>query len=509
VVDRIRGGRLLFAAFVVLALAAIYGVAGLRHPVPAAGYAAGEAIRAPVTSAIRACAAPGSAGLAAGSLVTAAVPGSAPAGRAVVTRLVAGGSETLGPVAASVSAPDVSQITAVKTAPVLPKSLQASQPGSSSQVSTQTGRGGVEVNATGAMAQGLAVEQAGPGGITTAQCGSPGTSFWFVGPGQSSAADIELYLMNTDGQAADAQLTAVTDATKGAPLLGNVDNGITVPPHSMVTQSLGNLLQSSKIAALNVTTSVGRVVAAVRVSKSGSDEGGWLPQAAAPATSQVIPGLPSTSGSRELYIAVPGNAAAAVKVTAVTARGSYQPTGGTGIELLGDTADEISLPSIGGVASAVEISSSVPVVAAMEVPGGPVGMPGAMAPSAGPVQEQGVLVASPVGSAGSTDLVLSAPAQAASARVVVSAVGVPVTGQSGILVQVKAGNTVVVPIKAPHGHRTTQVMIVVSPLAGSGPLYAARVITSGGVIQSIMPVPSSLTWVSEPAVHSSLGALVP
>jgi Family of unknown function (DUF5719) len=509
VVDRVRGRRLLFAAFVVLALAAVYGVAGLRHPVPAAGYTAGKAGHAPVTSAIRACAAPGSAGVAAGSLVTAAVPAAAPAGTAVVTRLVAGGSATLGPVAASISNPDVSQLTAVKSAPALPKSLQASQPGSSSQVSTQTARGGVEVNATGAMAQGLAVEQTSTGGITTAQCGSPGTSFWFVGPGQSAAPNIELYLMNTDGQAADAQVTAVTDITKGGPVIGNADNGITVPPHSMVSQSLGSLLESSKIVALNVTTSVGRVVAAVRVSKSRSEQGGWLPQVGAPATTQVIPGLPSTGGSRELYVAVPGDAAAAVKVTAVTARGSFEPTGGTGIDLLGGTADEISLPSIGGVAAAIEVSSSVPVVAAMVMPGGPVGMPGAVAASAGPVLEQGVLVASPVGSAGSTDLVLSAPRRAASARVVVSATGVPVTSQSGTVVQVKAGNTVVVPIKAPHGRRVTQVMILVSPQAGSGPLYAARVISSGGVIQSIMPVPSSLTWVSEAAVHSSLGVLVP
>jgi hypothetical protein len=509
VVDRIRGLRLLFAAFVVLALAAVYGVAGLRHPVPAAGYGPGKEGHAPVTSAIRACPAPGSSGVAAGLLVTGAVPGSASGGTAVVTRLVPGGSATLGPVTASISNPNVTRITAVKAAPVLPKRLRTGQPGSSPAVRTQTGRGGVEVNATGAMAQGLAVEQAGPGGITTAQCGSPGTSFWFIGPGQSSAADIELYLINTDGQDADAQVTAVTDATKGGLVLDDADNGITVPPHSMVTQSLGGLLQSSKIAALNVTTSVGRVVAAVRESRSGSDQGGWLPETTAPATTQVIPGLPSAGGSRELYIAVPGEAAAAVKVTAVTTRGSYEPTGGTNIELLGDTSNEVSLPSLGGVASAIEVSSSVPVVAGMLVPGGPGGIPGAMAGSAGPVQEQGVLVASPVGSAGSTDLVLSAPAQAASARIVVSAAGVPITGQTGTVVRIKAGNTVVVPVKAPRGRRITQVMIVVSPLAGSGPLYAARVITVRGVIQSIMPVPSSLTWVPEPAVHSSLGALLP
>ena len=117
------------------------------------------------------------------------------------------------------------------------------------------------------MAQGLEVEQTGPGGLVSAQCSAPGTSFWFVGPGQASASTIELYLTNTGSQAADAQVSVLSDVTKGPPLLGNADNGITVPPHSMVVQSLGKLLQSSKVIALNVTTSIGQVVAAVRESK--------------------------------------------------------------------------------------------------------------------------------------------------------------------------------------------------------------------------------------------------
>ncbi len=344
--NRTRSRRLLFALFVVLALAGVYGVAGLRHPAPASATKGGgrSAGQAAVTSALRACAEPGSAGVTAGSLAVASMPGSASGGSAVATRLVPGGSGNPGQAVATVTQPGVPHVVTVKAAPPLTKNLAAGQPGSTPQVTTTAGRGGLVVDATGAMAQGLEVEQTGPGGLVTAQCGTPGTSFWFAGPGQTSAADIQLYLMNTDGEAADAQVTLYTDVTKSGPLVGDADNSITVPPHSMVEQPLGRLLSSSKVVALNVTTSVGRVVPALRESRTNSDDGGWLQATLAPSTNLVIPGLPSRGGSPELFIAVPGTATAQVKVTAVTSRGSYQPTGGTGIDLLGGTATEIPLP---------------------------------------------------------------------------------------------------------------------------------------------------------------------
>ncbi len=49
--------------------------------------------------------------------------------------------------------------------------------------------------------------------------------------------------------------------------------------------------------------------------------------------------------------------------------------------------------------------------------------------------------------------------------------------------------------------------MIVTPLAGSGPLYAGRVITGsgkGGALQSILPVTSALTTVPLPAVRSAL-----
>jgi len=426
----------------------------------------------------------------------------------VITRLVPGGSPSPGPVAGTESHPGVLQVSAVKTARPLTKSERAGQRGSSPSVTTQSGQGGIAVSAAGAMAQGLEVEQTGPGGLVTAQCGAPGTSFWFVGPGEATGGRIELYLMNPGSQPADAAVSALTDITKGPPLLGNADNGITVPPHSMVVQSLGRLLRGSKVIALNITTSVGQVVAAVRESRSATDEGGWLPPTGTPARHLVIPGMPSAAGSRHLYIAVPGSASAAVKITAVTAKGSYQPTGGTGINLFESSAVSISVPSLDGVSGAIAISASVPVAATLEVPGGPPGTPGALAVSGGPVIEQGVLADNPARSAGSTDLVLSAPQKAASVRITTATSSVSASGHQSRVVQIKARSSVILREGPPRGAKTGEFALVVTPLRGSGPVYAGRIITSGQSVQSILPVPASPTSISFPAVQESLSAIL-
>ncbi len=73
----------------------------------------------------------------------------------------------------------------------------------------------------------------------------------------------------------------------------------------------------------------------------------------------------------------------------------------------------------------------------------------------------------------------------------------------------KARSSVVYVVKAPAGRRSQNVMVVVTPLAGSGPLYAGQVISAHGVVQSILPVPSSLTSVLLPPVQDSLTAVLP
>jgi hypothetical protein len=503
VVTRFGYRRVGLCLLVVLVLGGIYGVARTSHPRRAAAPSA-SASRATVSAAVRVCPAPGSAGPTAGSVALAAVPGSAKSGSAVISALAPAGSSSAGQRLSTITRPGVLQVASVPVAPALTPAELAGVPGSSASVTTVPGQGGVQVSATGALAQGLEVEQTGTDGLVTAQCSAPGTDFWFVGPGQKAASTIELYLTNIGDEPADAQVQAVTDLSTGAPVLGNADNGITVPPDGMVEQSLTGLVPGSNIVALNVTTTVGQVVAAVRESQSGGDDGSWLPAAQPPAEHLTIPGLPP-GGPSSLYIAVPGTAAADVKLTAITEKGTYQPTGGTGIDLLGGSASIIPLPSLGGVAGAVTITATAPVVAAMLVSGGPAGSPGVMAVGSGPVLEQGVLAANPTGAAG---LVLSAPGKAARVRITTAGPSTPASGQTGQVVSITARSSVVVGVGPPAGTSASQFTVVVTPLPGSGPVYGGRVITVGGTVQSILAVPSSLTWIPVPGVSESLATIL-
>jgi hypothetical protein len=505
-VRRFVANRYLLALLVVMAVAAEFGLASVSHSAAVAdGQRAQGQARVAVSTVVRACPGPGSSGATASSLALAAA--STGTGSAEVTGLTPAGDTTAPAPMHVLTQPGRLELLNVPEAPVLARGLaQQSTTATAAGVPTGAARGGVMIEATGSMAQGLEAEQASSGGLGSAECEGPGTDFWFVGPGQTHVADIQLYLMNTDSAAAVATVSVLTDS---GPIIGSTDAGIEIPPHGIVVQSLAKLLKGSHVIALNVTTSVGRVVPALLETSSGSQPGAWLPAAQPPATTQVLPGLPGTPGGRELYVAVPGSGNAEVKVTAVTARGSYQPTGGSGLDLPGGSAVGVSLPSLGGIPAAIMISSNVPVTASMSAPGGAAGAPGAFTAAATPVQEQGVVAGNPVGSGGSSELVLSAPQGAA--RIQVSEL--TANGQAGVsfgTVQLGAGHSTVVSLPVPkQGNRPSPFAVVITPLAGSGPVYAGRVVSANGTVRAIMPVSSALTWVPLPAVNNSVTTALP
>ena len=503
---QILANRYLLALLVVTAVAAEFGLASVSHPAALASPRTPAPARSAVSAAVRACPAPGSDGATAAGVALAAA--SAGPGVAKIARLSPAGSAATPAPLHVLTQPGQLALVSVPKAPVLARGLTrapAAAPGS--PVPTGPARGGVMIQASGSMAQGLEAEQTTSGGMATAQCQGPGTDFWFVGPGQKSVADIQLYLMNTDSQAADATVQILTDS---GPVLGSADAGIGVPPHGLVVQSLAKLLHGSRAIALNVSTSVGQVAASVLETSSGGEPGAWLPVAQAPATSQVLPGLPGAPGERELYIAVPSGDNAQVKVTAVTVRGSYQPTGGSGIDLPGGSAVTVALPSLGGVPAAIRISSNVPVTASMTATGGSAGAPGVFTAATAPLQEQGVIAGNPNGSGGSSVLVLSAPQGAAQVRVAELPTATGPGGAAPRVVRLAAGHTVVVTLPPPRvAGRQYAFAVVVTPLPGSGPVYAGRVTSVGGAVRSILPMASSLTWVPLPAVRSSLSTALP
>ena len=501
--SRLLANRIILALLVLVVVAALYGLVKVIRPVALTSAApSGSAGRLTVTDALLGCPAPGSAGSTGGGIAIANVPAAAGTGRFTLTRL---NPASAGTAIGTVPRPGQMTVEQVKPASPVPKKLVVTAKMAGGQVPTGTARGGLIVAASGANAQGLDVEQLGPGGQPTARCQPAGSDFWFIGPGGSKLHDY-VYLMNTDSQQADAAVSVQTDSGQ---LLGPQDSGIVVPPHSMIVQNMDKLVRAAKAVALHVTTSTGRVVAAVRATTSTSREGMWLPQAAPPSTKQVLTGLPATPGLRELYVTVPGNAAAQVKVTAISQRGSYQPTGGSVPPILGHQTTGVAIPSLGGSIGSIVVTSNVPVTASLEVSGGPTGAPGAFIVGGDAIVGQAVLAASTSGRVGTTELVLSAPEGAASVSIGKAIPGAALTGLNGQIVHIPAKSAVQVRLTMrKRSGKAALIAIVVTPLSGSGPVYAGRVSAIRGSVQTIQPVVSSPARIDLSQVRESLLAVL-
>jgi hypothetical protein len=505
--------RAIALAVLAVAVTAAAGLSTWKHTVTlAASIPQPQRRSVPVNTALRGCPAPGLAGAPASQVALIAGPGTGGSGRAVVSRF----GDAMGAPLASLTQPGTLSVTGVRAAAApshgKAQASPATAPASASQPAvTMPAAGGVVIQASGAMARGLAAEQVLPGGKISARCGAPGTGFWFISPGAFSVAHIQLYLMNTGSQPAAVDVEAYTDA---GPLQGSRDTGVAVAPHSMVTQSLDKMLHGTRMVALNVRTSAGQVVAAVEETTGRARSGAWLPESAAPGTRIVIPGMPPTAGTRQLFITVPGAQDAHVTLSAVTDKGSYHPTGGGGLDIPGGAVAEISLSSLSGMFGAIQVSATVPVTASLMTPGGPTGTPGVFSAAVPALQQQGVVAVNEAGGGAASSLVLSAPWRAARVRVTEIGPGggqpAPDGGQPapGSVVAVPAHRSVVQQLSTPSGvRRGSAFAVVITPLPGSGPVYAGRVVTSsgkGGSLQSILPVSSALTVVPLPHVEGAL-----
>jgi hypothetical protein len=502
-VKSVSANRVLAPLVVVIALGAVYGLTTFNR---ATTLGAGRQVLPPRSAAatfvMRACPSLGLPGPAA-TVALVAAPATAGRGQAEVSRL--GGTASTRPLHRLTNPGQLSVATvrAVGTARGAAPARSGGQ-----TFPTVAAPGGVVVQASGSMARGLEVEQITAGGIPSVRCEGPGTDFWFVGPGQHGLARIQLFLVNAGSQPADANVEISTDA---GPLQGSADTGIAVAPHSMVVQSLASVLHGKRVVALHVRTSVGQVVAGVEETTHAGGGGAWLPVAQAPATRVVLPGLPAAAGTRQLFVAVPGTRDAHLKLTAVTTKGSYQPTGSAGLDIPGDSAISIPLPSLSGVPAALKLSSNVPVTASVMLTGGSSGAPGVFTAASLPLEEQGVVAYDKAGGGAASQLVLSAPGRAVRARIT----EIGKTGPTGApqIVQIRAGHSLVAQLgKSGGSGRKSAFSVIITPLAGSGQLYAGRVITSsgtGGRVQSLLPVMSALTRVPLPHVQNSFITMVP
>jgi hypothetical protein len=485
----VRPIHLVPAGVVLLALGGIAVGAQLAGPTAPAATGPGHAAMAPqqvaVTSATRAC--PPVQGGGSGKVAfIAGYPASRGAGQAQLAPLPLAGAQlrTLNPIS--------------QTQPGLLSMLTTPAAQSTSKKAT-TVLQGWSVTATGTMAQTMEAEETTSAGLASVRCGEPGSDLWFVGPGQmGGAAQIQLDLMNVDPLPASVDVSIITDAGQ---VQSDGDTGITVPPHQTVTEALSSLAGNASVVAIEVRTSIGRVAADVSETSSHGGTASWLPSTAPPSTQLVIPGVPPSGGPAGLYIVVPGSANARIKVVSITPQGEHQPFGTQTIDLPGDSASYVPLTPLGGTA-ALELTANVPVTAGVLVPGSGLG---AFATATAPISEQAVVAGNTTGAT----VVLSAPATRA--RVRLTEITATPGATSSQIVTVQSGHTLTVPATPPKGaNHGSAFAIVITPLAGSGPLYAARVATQGqNTVVSIVPAVSALTTIILPPVRDSYDAISP
>jgi hypothetical protein len=362
------------------------------------------------------------------------------------------------------------------------------------------------------MAQGLEAELTQDSGLASVRCAEPGSDLWFIGPGQQNGgSQVQVDLMNVDSTAASVDVSVIND---GGQVQAGDNNGITVPPHQTVTESLSSVARGSSVLAIEVHTSIGRVAADVSAESHGVT--GWLPGTAAPSTRLVIPGVPPSGSTAGLFLADPGPSTAKVTVTAITPQGHISPFGSQSVDLPGQSASYVALSPLGGTTAALQISSNVPVAASVVVPAN--SGPGVLTAATAPISEQAIVAGNTSGDGMAASVLLSAPGAAALVRLTeiapasrAGANGTSASVTASQVVPVKAGRTVAAAVKAPKGARHgSPFALVITPLHGSGPLYAARVETQGrSSVVSIIPAASALTTISLPPVRDSYDAISP
>ncbi|MGY4958634.1 DUF5719 family protein [Streptomyces nigrescens] len=371
--------------------------------------------------------------------------------------------------------------------------------------------------ADGTLAPGWTVQQttsvaAGAGrGLLGLSCTTPDTTFWF--PGVSTATDRQDYVHLTNPDATPAVVDLELRGKDGS-LAGSAGEDISVPPHATVPVLLSTLTSSPTTnASLHVVAREGRVGAAVQASDSklGSD---WLPPAADPSPSVVLPGIPKDATSVRLVALAPGESDADLKVQLATPTGLITPAGLETLHLKSGMTTAVDLKDLtkGEAGSLVltpsDKDSKAPVTAALRVTRGK-GAKQEMAfiPATRPVEKRAT--AADNRDRGST-LSLVAPEKGKDAKVKVTASagsggGTPVTKTY----TVKGGTSLDAEPPRPSGLKGTYALTV-EPEPGSGPVYAARMLArpQGGLPAfTVQPLPDDRGSVLVPTAGQDLSVL--
>nr|WP_221473350.1 DUF5719 family protein [Planomonospora venezuelensis] len=459
---------------VLVALAALYGVASATRPAPAAGQVPGPR-KVPVASVTTVCPAPDGAQV---GVVT--PPGGEATGTGATT--VAAGEKVLGTVDA---------------------------PGKPWYEEAPDKTGPVTVSATGSGAAGLESAQTrretsgGQRGLAGIRCAEPAASTWLVGPGPA-AADVTLHLANAD--LAPAIVEVLVYSGEGL-VTGGTGDTLTLEPGRSRTVNLKDLAPSPLVVAVEVRTVSGRVTAAARAVMNGGRGVDWLPVAAPPATRVVVPGVPGGGGRRELLVASPAEVDTLVEVRALTPDGTYALKGRELVDVPAGSVAAVDLSTgIAGQPAALVLTSETPIVAGLVVTGTGKRPDVAFTAGAAPIDLGSVVADNRTGGKKSSRLLLAAPETAGKVSVQV----LPRSGEAPEPFELSIAAARVKEVKLPGTDGAFAV--VVQPLPGSGPVYGGRVMDEklkDGLALTVQPLAAARMWALVPPVTESASVILP
>lgn len=382
--------------------------------------------------------------------------------------------------------------------------------------------GGItRVDAGGPLAAGVAAElvtraYVGPArGLAETRCAAAAPDTWFVGGATTAGTTAALVLVNTEDVAATANLSLLTPAGRVAP---RVSQGIEVAPRGSVTVALQSLAPDMPVLATHVAVISGRLAAILIDSRHRAEVPlgvDYVPPTASPAHTAVVPGLFAGAGPRVVSVAVPGPDDATVALRVVTADGAFVPAALDAVRVRAGGVTQVDLATVlAGRPAGVVVSSDVPVVT-----GGFSGQidprthdsdfawTAATPPLAGPaLLPDNRVPALPLARA---VLLLTAPDTAATVAIGPAAPGG--RAPAPVLVQVPAGRTVAVPLRA-YAAPGRDFALVVSPVPGSGPVYGSRQLYeqwSGGLWLSQLTLVQTAATVRVPVVVQDTAAGAP
>jgi hypothetical protein len=337
-----------------------------------------------------------------------------------------------------------------------------------------TTTGALAVRATGSVAATVVADQVTLSAagrfraLNSARCTSPSADWWFAGADGRVGYTDELLLANPSDTGAN--VTVSVWSTKGEltpPRLASLP----IPARSSLVVSIPSVAPDAATLALHVHATSGAVTAALHdtrvsgVNPAGSD---WMPATLPPARTAVVPGFPVSPGTRSLVLADPGGADATVGIRIIGTSGSFAPSGINQVVVHAGQTQTVDLTkALGGASGAVMVTSDQPVVAqGLAITTATGGFPDLQWQAATPPLTGPAAFADgrePDG--GPTELVLSAPAGAASVRITTLHGG-------SQTVAVAAGHSLTIGLTT-VGRTAATSGATVTPI-GSAPVYVSR-----------------------------------